>query len=201
MALPRSYISPEQYVRMEEQSQQKHEYFNGEIFLMAGGTPRHNLISTNIASELRSRLRGLGCRPYNSDQRIYIPANGLYTYPDVSVICGEEEYVPGDTTTLVNPLLIVEVLSPSTAKKDRFDKFELYQGLESFKGYVLVEQARPHIQYWQRGDDGQWLGKMVLGLEATLKVDVLGIDLPLRFIYEDVAFDPPYVEGVTPLVQ
>src|SRR5690242_9193899 len=119
----KNYFTEEEYWRMEANSVEKHEYYQGEIFLMAGGSERHNLIASNTLGELWSKLRDKDCRTYNSDMRIKVEANGLETYPDVSVVCGAPRFVEGHNDVLTNPILLVEVLSPSTEKYDRSQKF------------------------------------------------------------------------------
>src|SRR4051794_4528568 len=124
--IAKNYLSEEEYLRLEENSVEKHEYYRGEIFLMAGGSERHNLIASNTLGELWSNLRGKNYRTYNSDMRVKIESNSLHTYPDVSVVCGEPRFAAGRSDTIVNPVLMAEVLSPSTEKYDRSQKFELY---------------------------------------------------------------------------
>src|SRR5689334_8159500 len=139
------FYTPEEYLRMEENSLEKHEYYHGEIFLMAGGYPRHNLIVANTLTELNLKLAEKDCTVYSSDMKIWARSNGFFTYADASVVCGEVELVPEYTDILANPVMIVEVLSPSTEKYDRSQKFELYRALESLQSYLLVDQSRVFV--------------------------------------------------------
>src|ERR1044072_9754283 len=130
---PKNYFTPEEYLEMERKADCKNEYFNGEIFAMGGASPRHVLIVTNVVSELRTQLKNRPCTVYSTDLRVRVSATGLYTYPDVIVVCGEPRFADDHRDTLLNPTLIVEVLSNSTKDYDRGDKFEQYRALESFR--------------------------------------------------------------------
>jgi len=180
----------EEYLARERVAPYKSEFFRGQIFAMSGGTPRHNTVSINISSSLRGRLRGTPCRPYNSDQRIRIPANGLSTYPDVSVVCGEFQLDSQDHDAIVNPRVIFEVLSKSTESYDRGKKFDLYRQLDSLREYILVAQDEPQVERFVRQEDGSWLMTVFKGLESVLDLSTLGCVLPLSEIYEDVTFGP-----------
>ena len=180
------YITPEEYLATEEQVEEKSEYFDGVVTLMAGGSANHNDIRYNVASDLRSGLRGSQCRSFDSETRLLIQDNGLYTYPDVMAVCGGVERTEGKTETITNPILIVEVLSPSTESYDRGLKFERYRTIETFREYVLVHQDRPFIEHYRKGEDGVWLTKFIQGLDATLTFETISHELPLRLIYEYV---------------
>lgn len=183
------YYTPEEYLRMEENSLEKHEYFRGEIFLMAGGTTRHNQIVANTIAELIVNLRGKNCTTYSSDMRIQVLANGLFTYADVSVVCGETELAPGRNDTITNPVLIVEVLSPSTEKYDRSQKFELYRGLDSFQSYLLVDQERVYVEYHHKVGPNKWLMETFNNVEETVHLEAPTLDIVLANLYERVVFD------------
>jgi len=189
-AVPEPRYTIEEYLARERVAPYKSEYYRGQIFAMSGGTPRHNTTGGNIFSSLRGRLRGSGCRPHNSDQRIRIPANGLATYPDVSVVCGELQLDTQDRDAIVNPRVIFEVLSNSTESYDRGRKFDLYRQLESLREYLLVAQDEPQVDRFVRQEDGSWNLTVFKGLEAVLEVTTLGCVLPLREINEDVVFGP-----------
>src|SRR5262249_49348713 len=158
---------------MERAAEFKSEFFDGEIFAMAGGTLRHSLIATNLAAEFRNRLKGGPCVPFNSDLRIKIATTGLFTYPDLSVICGPPEFVPGTDDTVLNPTVLVEVLSDSTEAYDRGKKFEHYRQIEALREYLLVSQKEPRIEQFIRQPDRRWLLHEAAGLEATLEVPSL----------------------------
>jgi len=197
---PRYTVS--EYLQREEDSLEKHEYRDGQIILMAGGTPDHSLIIANVIRELGNRLKGKPCHVYDGNLRIRIPRSVLYTYPEASVICGPREVDPNDTTgrSVMNPRLIVEVLSPSTEGYDRGEKFDLYRRLASLEEYVLVTQVTPRIESFFRQPDGTWLFAPYSGLQSIAKLRSLDIEFPLSEAYVGVAF-PAVQEGqITPLL-
>jgi Uma2 family endonuclease len=194
-ALPQSAAAPppitlQEYLTREEEAVYKSEFYRGEVFAMTGGSPEHNDIGVNIVSLLKDRLRGSGCRPSSSDQRIRIPANGLSTYPDASIVCGDRQYDELDPHEINNPIVIVEVLSPSTESYDRGKKFELYRQLESLREYVLVSAERPSIERFAKWDDGTWLMSPLNSLGDELTLDSVDVSMLLREIYEDIDFGP-----------
>jgi Uma2 family endonuclease len=195
MALPKPTprYTPEEYLRLERDATERHQYFQGEIFAMAGGTPEHSLIISNVNGELRSRLKGSPCRVYDSNLRVRIPKTSLYTYPDVTVVCGPLQFDPLDSRreTALNPTLIVEVLSPTTEVYDRVGKFESYQSIESFREYVLVSQGVPRMEAFLRRPDGAWLYTPAAGLESEIRLHSLEITLPLAEVYAGITFPPP----------
>jgi Uma2 family endonuclease len=193
-AVPESRFTLEEYLSREHVAEYKSEFYQGEIFAMTGGSPTHNLISVNIASRLRTELRGSGCRPFNSDQRIRIQANGLSTYPDVTVVCGDLQLDDKDEDAITNPVVIFEVLSKSTERYDRGKKFDLYRQLESLREYVLVSQTEAQVERFVRQDDGDWLLTVLKGPEAVLKFASLDVSLTLSDIYEDIEFQPEEAE-------
>ncbi len=183
------YYTPEEYRRMEENSVEKHEYYQGEIFLMAGGSEPHNLIASNTLGELWSRLRGKNCRAYNSDMRVKALANGLETYPDVSLICGDPAFVEGRNDMLINPLLIVEVTSPSTEKYDRSQKFELYRAIPTFEHYLIVDQERVYLEYHRKTGPNTWEMQTFTDLAQTFKIESLEIEIALANLYDKVKIE------------
>ncbi len=186
-ALPKPYYQPAEYLALERAAVYKSEYFAGEIYAMAGAGKAHNIITLNIASELRSRFRGGPCHVYASEMRVRVQASSLYTYPDVVALCGEEQFEDGHQDTLTNPTVIFEVLSPSTEGYDRGKKFTLYRRLESLTDYLLVAQDEARVEHYTRqGHD--WLLREVHGLDATIQLPSLAAALPLAAVYEDVAF-------------
>ena len=178
----------EEYLARERITAEKCEFYHGQIFAMAGGSPRHNTIGVNLVASLRGRLRGSPCRPFNSDQRIRIPENGLATYPDVSVVCGELQLDGADRDAVTNPRVIFEVLSKSTESYDRGKKFDLYRQLVSFQEYILVVQDEPQVERYVRQEDGSWLLTVFKGMESMLELQTLATGLPFSEIYEDVRF-------------
>jgi Uma2 family endonuclease len=191
-------LALQEYLRREEKAEYKSEFYRGEIFAMWGGSPEHNDVSGNIFAALRGRLRGSSCRPSNSDQRIRIPENGLCTYPDVSIVCGEREYDQLDPQAITNPVVVIEVLSPTTERYDRGKKFELYRELASLREYVLVSVEGPSIEKFTRRDDDTWVLMPLKGMDAELKLESAGIVLPFREIYEDIEFRPLDVKSAAP---
>ena len=185
-AIPNLRYTLEEYLAREGVAEEKSEFYRGEIFAMAGGSPRHNRICLNIATALNARLRGAPCQPFGSDQRLRIPANGLSTYPDVSVVCGELQYDEVDLDAIVNPWILVEVLSPSTEDYCRGRKFVLYRQLESLREYVVVSQDEPLIEHHVRQPTGSWLLTTLTGIDATLPLLTIEISLPFTEIYERV---------------
>jgi Uma2 family endonuclease len=183
-------ISLNEYLEREERSVTRHEFYRGQIFAMAGASPRHNRIAGNIFARLHQLLEGTNCEAFASDQRIRIEAVDLSTYPDVSVVCDGLELSAGDVRAIINPRVIVEVLSKTTENYDRGPKFELYQHLDSLQEYLLVSQEDARIAQYARQDDGTWRYKLVVGVEATLEIESLNLRLPLAMIYRNVEFGP-----------
>ncbi len=188
--LPRKqYISPEEYLVMERVSPVKHEYFKGEIFQMAGTTERHAAVSSNINVSLGSQLKKRPCKTYQSDLRVHIPATGLYTYPDVVVVCGRPSLADKVyLDTLLNPVLIVEVLSPSTADYDRGAKFDHYRTIESLREYLLVWQDKKRVARYTKRDDGSWILNDFIGDDADIELNSIGCSLSMEDIYDKVDF-------------
>jgi Uma2 family endonuclease len=184
----RTLLSPEQYLSIERQSETKSEYLSGEIFSMAGASERHNLIVANLVGEFRSQLKGRPCKVYPSDMRVKIRATGLYTYPDVTVVCGDSEFEDDHKDTLLNPTLIVEVLSESTEAYDRGKKFEHYRSVKSLSDYLLVAQEAASIEYYVRQEDGKWLLSPYKEAHDTIEFASVRCALPLREVYDKVVF-------------
>jgi len=177
------YLTPEEYLAFERQSEIRHEYLDGEAFAMSGGRLNHNFIVSNVTGELRRLLRDGPCGVCSSDQRVYVPATGLYTYPDVVVVCDEPQLQDSELDTLLNPTLLVEVLSPSTEAHDRGRKFEHYQTIESLREVLLVSQHEPRVSHFHRQDHEQWLLTSVAGIEAAVSLPSLACALSLAEIY------------------
>ena len=182
-------FSPTEYLAMEEVADYKSEYFNGEIFAMSGGTPDHSSVAVNIATELNRLLAPRPCRVFNSDMRLHIESNSLYTYPDVMVICGKIELVKRRNDTVTNPVLIVEVLSESTRDYDRGLKFNLYKQVPSLQEYVVVESENPRVECYRRGADDQWVVEMIDDLSATVKLASVACEISLHEIYRKVSWE------------
>jgi Uma2 family endonuclease len=182
---PKRTFTEAEYLAMERGSDQKHEYYRGEIFAMGGASSAHNLIVSGFIGELRSALKGRRCHVYPSDQRVRVSDTGLYTYPDISVVCGEAELIGDPPETLLNPQVIIEVLSDSTEKYDRGDKFELYRSLSSLREYVLASQREPLAEHYVRQPDGAWLLRS-LHAGDRLRLSSLACEISIDDVYEGV---------------
>lgn len=186
MAYPaRQLISFAEYLRIEEDSVIKHEYLEGLVWAMAGGTYDHSAIATNLTSLLTVLLRGKGCRPYNSDMRIRVRATGLATYPDASVVCGRIQLDPADpkNTTAVNPRVLVEVLSASTEKYDRGEKLEHYKRISTLREVVFVSTKEKLVEVFRKSGSG-WKRHEFRDVAQLASV---GVEVPLSEIYRDLA--------------
>ena len=192
MALPQPsrHLTEAEYLEIERAAEFKSEFFEGEMFAMAGGTPRNSRIGTNLAREFGNRLTRGHCEPYNADLRIKIEATGLLTYPDLSVICGPLQFAQGTDDTVVNPTVLVEVLSDSTEAYDRGKKFEHYRQIPALQEYLLVSQTEPRIEQFIRQPDGRWLLNEAAGLEASLELPALRISISLAEVFAKVTFAP-----------
>ncbi len=189
------FYTPEEYLARERASETKHEYLNGRIYAMSGVSRNHDRIVVNLIREIGTQLRGRPCEGFSSDMRVKVRATGLRTYPDLSALCGPPQFDKGEGDSLVNPGLLIEVLSRSTAAYDRGEKFDHYQQIPTLQEYVLFEQDRTRAEYRVRtGEPGdRWGLTVVRGLDATLALPVIGCTLALRDVYERVELlpDPP----------
>lgn len=190
-AIPKHKMTMEEYIEFDKNNEGRWEYFDGEVIDMAGGTLNHNRIAKNILATLEYKLQGTRCEPLPSEMRLKVPKALPYRYPDVVVVCGEPiiEKIQGQEM-LVNPRLIIEILSPSTARYDYGAKFIAYQSIESFQEYLLVSQDRPHIIQYVRRPDGQWLRRDVEGVENVVAFASVDCELTLSEIYRLVKFPP-----------
>ena len=183
---PKAFLTPEQYLEIERGAEFKSEYFNGEMFAMAGAKEAHNLLTMNAGFALHAQLRSRPCRVYANDMRVKVSATGLYTYPDVIGVCGERHFLGDQRDTLLNPNLIVEVLSPTTEAYDRGRKFEHYKAIESFTEYLLISSDRVHVDLFRRQPGGDWLLKSANRTEDVLDLQSVGCRLSLAELYEQV---------------
>jgi Uma2 family endonuclease len=185
LAQPRSTL--EHYLALERQAKHRSEYINGYIFAMAGASRQHNLIAGNVFGELRVQLRGRPCEAYINDMRVKVSVTALYTYPDVAALCGEPSFEDTHVDTLLNPSVIVEVLSDSTEAYDRGEKFAHYRRLESLRDYVLIAQDKVRVEHYVRQGD-QWVLSEVSDLSSAVHLSSIGCEVVLRDIYERVEF-------------
>ena len=189
-AQPKQFLSPEEYLAIEREGEERHEYFDGEMFLMRGGTEEHALIGANALGELHGQMKRTNCRVYSNDFRVFIPRTGLYTYPDALVVCGETMLVDdGKRDTLLNPTLIVEVLSSSTESYDRGNKFAHYRTIDSLAEYVLVSQTQPRIESFTKLADGRWIYNIADSLDATIELASINGRLALTDVFANVDFE------------
>lgn len=191
MTHPRRYTI-EEYLRIADDSEERLEYIDGQIVSMAGGTANHSLICANSVREIGNGLKGKPCRVYESNLRVGIPRTPRYMYPDTLVICGKPEFDPRDRKSLsvLNPRLVVEVISESSERNDRGEKFTRYRLLDSLREYILVSQTRPEVQTYYRQPDGTWLFTPCIGMEAVVHLRSVEIDIPMTEIYAGVEFPP-----------
>lgn len=187
-ALPKKTLTPEKYLEIERAAEFKSEFHDGEMFAMAGTNRRHSFIVGDFGGALRTRFKGGACEVHTTEIRVRVKEDGLYTYPDVVAVCGRPEFLDETEDTLLNPQLIIEVLSKSTEDYDRGKKFLLYRGLESLREYVLVRPDAPHIEQYQKEDSFRWTMVETIGLDRTIHLTSVGCDIPLTEIYERVEF-------------
>ncbi|MCI0514230.1 Uma2 family endonuclease [candidate division KSB1 bacterium] len=182
----RKYYSVEEYLALEETAEFKSEFYQGEMFAMAGGTIDHNLIIGNIHANLYQTLRNRPCFVFLNDVRLWVEEKDLFTYPDIMIICGKLEFYPGRNDTITNPLVIFEVLSDTTKNYDRGEKFVFYRTIPTFKEYVLIEQSRMHVEHFYIGEPGNWILSEYNQPEAFLKLQQIDFQISLAEIYQRV---------------
>jgi Uma2 family endonuclease len=184
---PAAYVSPEEYLRLEREAEFRHEYFQGEIRAMAGAGYTHNLICANLTIEIGSRLRGKGCSVVGSDQRLQIMSGSAFVYPDLTVVCGQPEFNPDQKPdTLLNPTLLVEVLSPTTSLYDRSDKFMLYRQVPSLRQYLTLDAQSIHAELHTRDELSRWILTETRDLATMLDLSSIGCQVPLAEVYAGV---------------
>lgn len=184
-----NYISEQDYLEAERKAFEKHEYYKGEIFAMSGALIPHNEIFSNLFGELATKLKGKGCKPYGSDLRIHIPSNTLYTYPDISIICGGIETTDEQFDTASNPSVIIEILSATTKDYDKGSKFTLYREIKTLKEYILVDSTSISVEKFIRNADSSWQLTEFKLLSDVFSIDTVNASMVLSDIYEGVKFD------------
>lgn len=187
-ALPQPTMTPAEYLAFERGQPQKHEYWNGQLYLMAGANARHNLVTANVVITLGIQLKGRSCSVYPSDMRVLIPATGLYTYPDALIVCGKALFEDADEDTLLNPAVIVEVLSKSTEQYDRGNKFRNYRSIPSLQEYLLVAQDERRVEHYIRQNDDQWLLTESDDPAGQLLLPTVDCTLAMADLYDKVTF-------------
>ena len=196
-ALAKPRYTPEQYLERDRKADHRSEYVNGEILAMAEASREHNRITLNIGTSLTIQLRGRSCEPFTSDLRVKGRTTGSYLFPDAVVGCGPLEFEDSSLDILLNPVVIVEVLSPTTEAGDRSWKFAHYRRLPTLTDYVMLSQYQPFAEHYARQSDDQWVLTELSGLEAVLRLPFIGCELPLSAVYERVEFAPePEMPGL-----
>jgi Uma2 family endonuclease len=183
------YVTPEEYLALERKAEYKSEYLHGEIFAMTGASRKHNLIAVNILGELHRQLKGKPCEVYPSKMRVKVAATGLYTYPDVVVVCGEPQFEDDYLDTLINPTVLFEVLSKTTERYDRIAKSDYYRRIESLTEHLLVAQDEVHVAQFIKQADGQRSLIDFHSVDATIELDSISCSLALREVYDKVSLD------------
>ena len=185
----KKYYTPEEYLALEEVAEFKSEYYQGEIFTMAGASSIHNRVVTNLLSEMHVALKNTKCQVFMSDMRIWVASKELFTYPDILVVCNKLEYYAERNDTITNPLVIIEVLSESTQNYDRGEKFVFYRSIPTFQEYILIDQYSVHIEQFYIGSEGNWVLKEYDDPNDVFKFTKIDFQIPLRDIYSLVEFD------------
>ncbi|MFO0999343.1 MAG: Uma2 family endonuclease [Planctomycetaceae bacterium] len=183
-------ITRQEYLLRERQASIKSEFYQGEIFAMGCGSANHSLIAANFIGEARNALKEKPCTVFNSDLRVQVQATGLYTYPDATIVCGEQLFDDDYRDTLLNPTVIVEVLSDSTEKYDRGKKSNHYRQIASLKELILIAQDRPQVERFTRQPNGEWLFHEQKELSAEFELKSLGISVAMSELYRGVKFEP-----------
>jgi Uma2 family endonuclease len=189
--LSKPYLTPEQYLAMERKAEFKSEYYQGEMFAMSGARRTHNLIAVNAVASLHQQLRGRPCEAYSNDMRVWVTSEDLYTYPDLIIVCGEPKFSDNTFDTLLNPTVIVEILSESTEAYDRGQKFKLYRSLDSLAEYLLISSQQVSAELFTRQPDGLWMLNAKSSPEDSIELKSVDCRLRLADLYEKVAFSPP----------
>ncbi len=184
-----NYVSSEQYLELERASGVKHEYYKGEVYAMSRASLSHNDIFHNVYSSLAAFLKGKNCKPYGSDLRIHIPENTLYTYPDISIICGKPETTDRFFDSIINPSIIIEILSKSTKDYDRGTKFNLYRGIKTLKEYILIDSTAVSVEVFTKQDDNSWKLIEFKQLSDSFFIATISLTLHMKDIYDDVTLD------------
>jgi Uma2 family endonuclease len=188
IAQPNIPLTVREYFRHDQRAQDKLEYFYGTIVAQAGATARHNAIVTNVIGHMFPQLRRQNCHIYPSDLRIQAINQHVYTYPNLSIVCGSPQFLEPNELTLVNPTIIIEILSPSTDAKDRNEKLVYYRSIDSLQEYILIDQNTPYVQRYTRQTAHFWYVHLTDALEEVITLDAVGVTLPMGAIYDRITF-------------
>ena len=183
---PKTGYTPEEYLTIEREAEFKSEYFDGEMFAMTGASRKHNLISLNVAANLHNRLKNSSCEVYTNDMRVKVSLTGLYTYPDIVIVCDTPEFEDSELDTLINPLVIIEVLSPSTENYDRGRKFQNYRTIPSLAEYIMISQNRYYIEHFTRQSDNTWLFRETGDKAGVIQIASVECELTIEEMYAKV---------------
>ncbi len=186
IAYGRQKLSIAEYLEMENAADEKSEYYQGEVFAMSGASMKHNKIFSKLFGALTSRLKGKPCQPYGSDTRIHIPSNTLFTYPDITIICGKEQTLNNDDLNVLNPTVIIEILSKSTRNYDRGDKFNLYRDITSLREYIMVDSEKVGIEVFRINESNHWELEEYKLKTGTLVIKAVDAQITLEEIYEGI---------------
>ncbi|MBA3631643.1 MAG: Uma2 family endonuclease [Acidobacteria bacterium] len=193
-ALPKPIYNADEYLALEESAEYRSQFYNGEIFAMAGTSRKHNVIAMNVASSLHFQLRNRPCEIYQNDMRVKVGEN-FYTYPDIVVVCGEPQIERKHGENLLNPIVLIEVLSPSTERFDRGEKARLYRLMPSLKEYILISQDKPYIEHFVRQENGGWLLTESAEITEVLQIPTISCELNLSDIYARIDFSEETFES------
>lgn len=183
----KKHFTIEEYLELENAATEKSEFYKGEIFAMSGALLPHNIIAVNTLSHLHQKLKGKNCRPFNSNMRSHVEKNTLFTYPDITVVCGEVKTLNNDNFNLLNPVVIIEILSKSTKNYDRGDKFKLYRDIPTLREYILIESETIGIEIFRLNEKNHWELEEYKKVEEILQIPTLQLSIPLLEIYESTA--------------
>ena len=184
--LPEHFLTPQEYLEIERKAEHKSEYYNGEMFAMSGASRRHSRVGFQLNVLIGEHLRNRPCEGYTSDMRVLVESTGLYTYPDLTVACGEPRFQDDTFDTLLNPTLIVEILSPTTENFDRGKKSHWYRSIPSLREYLMLAQDAPEATLYHRQADSLWSVLDFTGANATVELASIGYTLRLRDLYEGI---------------
>jgi Uma2 family endonuclease len=190
MSAPPHRLTPEEYLALDRAAEIRSEFYNGQMYAMSGASHRHGIVTHNISFLLELVLADRPCLITTNDLRVRVQPGGLYAYPDIVVVCEHPQYADDQADTLLNPMLLFEVLSPSTERYDRGFKSAQYRTIPSLQEHVLVSQSEPRIELYHRQSAGTWLFSEWTGLEATCRLESISCDLPLSSVYRRVTFGP-----------
>ncbi len=191
LAQQKILYSPEEYLELERRAETRHEFVDGIIYAMAGESLSHSRICINLAGEVRAKLKGKNCEALSPNMKVRAEGKGMYAYPDLTIVCGKPLFHDRQRDVLLNPKVIIEVLSPSTQRYDQMKKFFRYRKeLPSLTDYVLIYQDAPFIEHHEKQPDGRWTHNAADGIDDVLRIVSIEIELSLREIYDRVEFNP-----------